>query len=61
MIAGEWMVGGDQLFPCSLLLSPPSLFSVGCCRWSGFRASRCGWLRSCRQAVFGGEEAQRAI
>lgn len=59
MDAGEWMVGGGQLLPapCSLPLIPPSLFSVGCCRWSGLRASRCGWLRSCKQTELGGEEA----
>ena len=57
MSAGEWMVWRRPAVPCSLLLIPPSLFSVGCCRWSGFRTSRCGWLRSCRQTVLGGEEA----
>ena len=61
MSTGEWMVWRRPAAPYSLLLSPVSLFSVGCCRWSGLRASRCGWLRSCRQAVLVGERRQCAI
>ena len=57
MCTGEWMVWRRPAALCSLLLIPPSLFSVGCCRWSGLRASRCGWLRSCKQTELGGEEA----